>query len=431
MTLLGDDFVRKIGKNFGIVFCGNSASAVLGLVSFTLMARALGPELLAYFALSQAYVRIINDIFNVQTWESMLKFGAGETGSKKLASLVKTNLVLDLVSAWIAFGFSLLMLQGVASYLGWTDALVTVAEVYIWVIPFTLTTLTIGVPRWCDRFFLIAKIQFGVAIIKVVLISVLFFIDSSVTTFVAVYVLAEVLLNCTLIFFSVRLLNEKLGRRWWHSTLQLDLQQLTFLWWTNLRTIVRIPVRHLDVVLINLVMSVQAVGIYKVYKELIEIINRFGDPLNQTLYPEYARIIGRGQSDQAVHGTRRLMLLLSLLCVVIVVGLLLASKPVLTLFFGEEYLTLLPALYALIVLAGISLFLTPVNSLFIAAGFARYSFYLVLVSNLIYLLVAYMAGQLYGIYGVVGAFALQIAINKGAKLLLLKRHTTGWADTVR
>jgi O-antigen/teichoic acid export membrane protein len=100
-------------------------------------------------------------------------------------------------------------------------------------------------------------------------------------------------------------------------------------------------------------------------------------------------------------------------------------------FFGDEYLVLIWALYSLILLTGLNLFLTPINSLFISAGFARYSFYIVLFTNIIYLAILYYGGLMYGIVGVVLAFAVQIILNKAFKIYFLAKYSSSWNDIIR
>ena len=92
--------------------------------------------------------------------------------------------------------------------------------------------------------------------------------------------------------------------------MKLNKEQIRFIWWTNLRTIVRIPVRQLDVLIINLVMTLEMVGIYKVYKEIVYIISKLGEPLNQAIYPEYAKLIGKDKSSEAISVTKKVMMIL-------------------------------------------------------------------------------------------------------------------------
>ena len=42
-----------------------------------------------------------------------------------------------------------------------------------------------------------------------------------------------------------------------------------------------------------------------------------------------------------------------------------------------------------------------------------------------------MLGLLYGIYGIVGAFAVQTVLNKALKIFMMYRHPENWATQLR
>ncbi|MFT6899799.1 MAG: O-antigen/teichoic acid export membrane protein [Paraglaciecola sp.] len=429
--IAGDQLTKNILKSSSVIFLGSSASSVLGIVSFVILAKALGAEYLAFFALAQVYVLIINAIFNIQTWESLIKFASKAGDSANSNSIIKTNIILDFLSAIVAFAGAYLLLKPVSSLLNWEAELLDITSLYIYVIPFTLTTLTIGIPRLYKRFALIAKVQFGMALLKLIFVFTLSQTEGDLIDYISVYMIAEILINLILIISSFLLLKQKIAGGWFKSKFYLEKDQLRFLWWTNLRSIVRIPVRHLDLVIIYMVISVETVGIYKVYKEIIEVINRLSDPVNQALYPEYSKLIGNNRISNALYVTRKLMQILGAVSIAITLIMLLSAEYAVGYFFGDEYLVLIWALYSLILLTGLNLFLTPINSLFISAGFARYSFYIVLFTNIIYLAILYYGGLMYGIVGVVLAFAVQIILNKAFKIYFLAKYSSSWNDIIR
>lgn len=388
------------------------------------MANAIGPELLAHFALAQIYVGIINSIFNVQTWESMIKFGAQDSNTENfLASTIKTNFIIDLVSALIALAFAIMLLPVTASLLKWPPELIELAYLYSLTIPFTLTTLTIGIPRLFNKFFDIAKIQFSIAALRLLAVFYISQIDGNTKQYISIYIAGEILLNLCLIFLSTVLIRKKDDLHFLKAKITINRDQIKFLWWTNLRTIVRIPVRHLDMIIISQVMSMNTVGVYKVYKEIASIIDRLGVPVNQALYPEYAKLLGKEKSDDSINITKKIILLLSLISILTLGFFLVFSELIVGKLFGVEYLTLITALYFLVVLTCINLALTPINSLFIAAGFAKYGFYIVLANNILYLAAALIGGTYLGIYGIILAFAAQMTFNQGAKILMMKKFS--------
>jgi O-antigen/teichoic acid export membrane protein len=431
LAILHDKHIGKIVRTAGVILTGNVASSVFGFVSFAVVASSLGPELLGYFALAQVYVMIINDLFNVQTWESLIKFGANKEGHRDLGRIVKTNILIEMGSALLAFTIAFTMIGTIGRLLGWDDMLIGLARLYCFIIPVTLTTLTIGVPRLYDKFAIIAKIQFASGFVKLLLVLYVRYEVGGVRHFLMAFLAADVLTAISLIVYSLGLVSENGAVDWLRTRVRLTRDEMRFLWWTNLRTVVRIPVRQLDLLIMNQFLTMNVVGVYKTYKEIVGVIGRLGDPLNQALYPEYAKLIGRDKVEDSLAVTRKISRILLTASVVALVGYLVASHFVISRFFGEQYLTHMPAFYLLVILFCINLYLTPLNSLFIAAGFARFSFYIVLGNNILYLAVALVGSMYLGIYGLVLAFALQMVFNQGLKIYFLKKHSTGWSTVIR
>ena len=429
--ILGNNYIKRIAKNSGIILGGSSASSAINLISFTLMAKQLGPELLAILVISQTYSLILNDVFNVQTWESMVKFGAANLTKEKMVHIAKTNIILDVISALLAFIFALICIKPSSIMLQWDPQTVKMVQVYTFSILFNITTFTIGIPRLFNKFFHIAKIQIVVSLLKFVLVLAGFFYDFSISYFLQIYLLSEIMTNLALIIYSNKLLVKNYGTDWWRSKLIFDRDQLRFVWWTNLRTIIRIPVRHFDVIVINAVMSVKTLGIYKVYKEIAGSINRIGDPINQAVFPEFAKLLGSKQTDTTEDVTKKTMILMCIAGTCIVVPLIVLAKPILSTFFGAEYLEHINALYLMLVLFGMGFITVPINSLFIAAGFAKYSFMLLLFTNSVYLLVAFYFGQLLGLYGIIIAFASQLFLNQGLKIYYLQKYSANWGEITK
>lgn len=426
-----DSLMRKIVKNAGIIFCGNSVASALNLASFALLARALGPDMLAIFVLIQTYSLIINDIFNIQTWETMIKFGASKFDVDAIGNTIKLNLCLDCVSAIVAFLFAFILIDHVSSFMNWGGEHIAVFKIFSLSILFNVTTLSIGIPRLYDSFAFVAKVQVVISFLKLATVSLLYYLHYSLNAFVVVFLIFNILLNVSLIIFSLRLLLLKLGPGWWRVKTVFNRDQMRFVWWSNLRTIIRIPVRHFDVIVISMVLSLPLLGFYKVYKEFSSITSRIGDPVNQAIFPEFSKLIGAGKSEESVIVARKTIGLMLGVSLILTIGLLLVAKPVVSFVFGVDYLEYIYVLYAMIIVSGMGFCLVPIDSLFIAAGFARMSFFLVAVTNFIYLLVAYVGGTYWGLYGVVSANAIQKILNKLLKIFLMVKFPSGWRDIAR
>jgi len=428
---LHDHLIRNVIKNSGIILFGNTTASAINLFSFTIMANQLGPATLALLVLAQTYTSILNDIFNVQTWESMVKFGADISDKKGIANVIKVNTILDGTSALVAFFFALVLMVPIVNMLDWDRSLITVISFYSFSILFRLTSLTIGIPRLFNKFSALAHIQVVMAAFKLSCVLYIMFFANKFVYYAIVYLGIDVLNNAAIIVFSLILLRKHLDRGWWRKAISLDRNQLIFIWWTNLRTIIRIPVRYFDMIVISAVMPLKVVGIYKVYKEIAGILDRFSDPINQAIYPEFSKLIVANDVRKSQTTAKKSILLLAGVSGAITLFLMLCSKLLIARFFGVEYVSQMPALYFLLMLVGISFFLVPINSLFVAAGFAKMGFYIVLFTNIIYLLTAFSLGKLIGIYGVVAAYGGQMFLNQGLKLYLMKKYPNEWNTIIR
>ncbi len=221
----------------------------------------------------------------------------------------------------------------------------------------------------------------------------------------------DILTNLFLMAFGAYLIKLKLGRNWWSNKLLINKEQINFIWWTNLRTIIRIPVRHFDVIVISSVISMEVLGFYKVYKEITKVISNVADPVSQAIFPEFTKLIGSDNHKESIALAKKSILAMSLVAVALSVLLCLASEFVVRTFFGPEFLSNINILYFMIIVAGFAFSTTPINSLFIAEGFAKASFYVVLLTNTVYLLMVFWCGSLWGLFGVVLANLIQFVLT--------------------
>lgn len=416
-----DSIFEKLVKNAGTIFLGNSAASALNIISFSLMARSVGAEFLAVFALSQTYAALMNDIFYVQTWESLVKFGSTDLDKEKLGSLIKTNVLIDSLSAFTAFVFALLLVLPVSIFTGWDRSHLPMLSMYSISIMFNLTTLTIGIPRLLREFSGIAKIQIGIAVVRLAAVFACYLLKGGSSYFIGIYLCMDILTNIFLMSFGLHLIKKRLGTKWWSKKLLINREQLNFIWWTNLRSIIRVPVRHFDVIVISSVISMEMLGYYKVYKEITKVVSNVADPVSQAIYPEFTKLVGNDRHAESVALARKSMFLMSMVAVALSAFLCLSAELVVGSFFGQQFLSQIYVLYFMIIVAGFSFSTSPINSLFIAAGFAKASFYIVLFTNSVYLLMAYWCGSLWGLFGVVLANALQFVLNKELKVYVLRR----------
>jgi len=184
-------------------------------------------------------------------------------------------------------------------------------------------------------------------------------------------------------------------------------------------------------IVISTVISIEMVGVYKVYKEIASIFKKVQDPVNQTVFPEFTKLLAKADRHETARVVVKSIAILSAVSFFLITVLLLSSTFIIETFFGAAYLVEVNALHALVTVYLLSFITVPVNSLFIASGFAKSTVNILVLTNSLYLVSAYYFGGIYGIYGIVIAYTVQLVFNKGLKIYLLKKYFHEWGGRVR
>lgn len=118
--------LRLLFRQAGTLLTGNAFAGVLGLLAFLLTARQLGAESFGALALVTTYALIVDKLINFQSWQTLIKFGAGQASEERplgdLSRLTSFCLMADVASALLAGLVGFLFAELVGHLLGWSDA---------------------------------------------------------------------------------------------------------------------------------------------------------------------------------------------------------------------------------------------------------------------------------------------------------------------
>lgn len=429
--LFDDERLKHTLATAGVILFGNTFASLLNFVSLSIIATYLGPKEFALVVLTETYVLMVNAIFNVQTWEAALKFGHAKNADS-VEGVMRSNLALDLVGSITALVFSMALAGTAVALFGWESQVTAMIMIYSLTLPLNLNTFRVAIPRLFDKFTFLARINIAAALLKLSLVVLAAWKGVLAAIYVmGIYTVSELFMGVALVVYSIHLMKSNGHGGWLRGAVKFDRAQLRFVWWTNLRSIVRIPVQYSDALIISLIMPLETLGIYKVYKEIAAITSRLGDPVNQALYPEYSKLIGDNKDGSAVSLAKKTILLLAVSSVLATGALLIGCGYLVEYVYGTEYMSQINALYIMLILSGISFAALPIHSLFTASGFAKLGFYIVVFTNTAYLATAFFFGRLLDIYGIIAANATQLVFNSGLKVFFMKRYRSGWAEVIR
>jgi hypothetical protein len=197
-------------------------------------------------------------------------------------------------------------------------------------------------------------------------------------------------------------------------------EQRKFIFHNYLTYLYAIPARDLDINILGLFVTIEAVGIYRMAKNFVALLWTVTDPIHIVLYPEYARLWSRHAQVEIRALTLRLMAALTGLAVIVFVAGWLIVPPVIIVFAGPTFAGSGP-LY--IYMAISILFWLPqkwLPPLLLAAGRADVNMKAAFSSGLVGLASYVFLGRLYGASGVAWSYTLNMV------LLVTLQLVWGW-----
>lgn len=296
---ISKDTFSRVRRNVKILLGGNGITVLLGFATLSFNARALGPELLGILALLQAFIGTTSKFFSFDTWQPVLKFGA-EARSSNDDSLLRDVLVLgflyDLAGAVAAtlVGFSIVFI-GLPSF-GIDQQNQVFATIFAATLLFNVTSSVLGLLRLFGKFGLITGIQVTASATGLFAAIALWFFNAPFINYVIAYAMLSAAQSCAFLVggaalwrrlhiptpFAARLRNRTLRQAF-----------LQFSWSTSAMSSINVLRQNADAFVIAALLGPAATGLYKVAIQIASLITRFGDPLQQALFPEIAKLVAK------------------------------------------------------------------------------------------------------------------------------------------
>jgi len=420
-----DRSFRRLFENVGILLSGDAVSRLFAFVSVVLTARALGTRQFGILVLVQTYALVIDRLVNFQSWQALIKYGAEafeQDRHEDIGGLIRLGSLLDVGSAIIGTIIALSAAHWVGPLFGWDNEVTRMAGLYGLVILFNLTGTPTGIIRLLDKFKLIAIQRTVSAGIKLLAILAAYASGAGLWTYVLIWMITDIVGYVTLFFLGHLLLYRSRIRHWWHARIRDWRRFVSFVWWSNLASTLDIPVKLLDVFIVSLVISVEAVGIYKIFKQVSDILRKPVDPIYQAIYPQFAALIASAQDLRAVKMAVKVGVLILAFSIPLVGIISLSSPWWLDKIFGEAYASEWAVFSLYLLLQGISIVFVSIHPLFIAMGYIQKNFWILGLANGSFLVFCWFLGKSYGLWGIVTAYGVQFSTVVVLKVFLIRQR---------
>jgi O-antigen/teichoic acid export membrane protein len=414
-SALFDNISRRILRNVSFLGAAHALTAVLGLVTLMIVARALGPTGLGILALIEAYVRAVDKFVRVEAWQGIVRYGARaltEDRSNDFLQLLKLGTLIDLAGAGLAACIAIAGCIVAAPLLGLDAEQTRMAMYYSATLLFALSSTPTAILRLYDRFDILSKVLVLAALARLVLTALAWVSGAGLWPFLLVmmvYAVAEPMAVFALAWWQVRAGSGTLG---WRLPLRGVLTRnpgiLRFVLNTNFNVVARHSVQRFDTLLVGSIAGPTAAGLYQLARRIGLTVLRLGTPVQQAIYPELARLWGLGERARFV----RLVVIVN--CALGGVSLLLllvayvAIDPLVRLVFGEGFGPAAPLVLLQLVAVTLFLFGTAMGPALMSMGADRAMLMVTVASAIAFF---GSAVPLIGAYGAAGGLVGHIVFN--------------------
>ncbi|WP_442892633.1 lipopolysaccharide biosynthesis protein [Ensifer sp. CCNWLY38] len=353
------------------LMAGNFLGSIVGLASFALTARALGPTDYGVLALCFAFTRAVERLVSFQSWQPLIKFGAeAKEGGRDddLRAILKFGLVLDVAAAIAGWLIAILLVLLAAPLIGVSEGTRGLVLMYCFVLPFQISGMPTAVLRLFGKFTSLAYGQVISSFLRVLLCFLGYISDAGIFEFALIWIAAQVLSSISLVTFSlVALRHEGLLDGLASASMAQLGTRFPGLWKfaisANLSLTIRASANELDTLLVGYLADPASAGLFHIAKRIGRLAQQAGVEVQTVLYPELARgwVTGaRSAFRRAVSQTQWLLLAFG---VAMSAGFYVAIEPLLKWTAGPEFVGAAP----LVVVQSVAVTMNLVGAVFRSA----------------------------------------------------------------
>lgn len=382
---------RSLLTGWSKLASGNAAAGVMQLVGLAIAAQALDVPALGVIVLIEAYVRIVDGIFNFQSVNVLTRFLAeaehqGETS--RLRGFIKAGFLIDGMTAIFACVIAMVTLPLIGPYVGIPESWLGLATLYALIILTRIFGVTEAVLRCFDRFWAISlrgAIQGGLLVVGS---AVAWQLEARAEIFLAIWMGAEVVANLGFLAWTLTVLRQKEIGGLWQAKAREAIRSAkgfwSMLWQTNLTFGIRLLSQDADLLFVGAILGPSAAGLLRAAKSIAGTVNQFGRPLQQVASAPIARLWSE-QAYRAILGySAKIAVVAAAAGAVLTAVFLIVAEPLLSIVFGAEY-TVVSGVLVVLMLSSTA-YLTGVSHLptMLTLGLSQKFLLSVIISTLIF-----------------------------------------------
>ncbi len=413
----------KLLNNFFGALSGGVSTAAINLVSIPILLKAFGIKGYGELAIILSTYLIVQTLTSLQPWQAFIKYWYDDGFDKKNSLIF--SLLLDVVSCAIGgiFLFVVFTSNLYEKYLFDIDVdVVIVFSLAMLCNPFSFF---IGVCRVKDKFLFISFCEFTRAVIR-------FFGAVTALSYNAffIYSFFYLLSNFVVVLMSILVMRNDFFKTisYIKDIRKSDINDFfifgRFSLLVSIKSIVDLPVQHLDKILVSSILGNGSVAVYDIAKRINQGFGVIINVINQISYPYIVRAIRISGLTYVTKKVYKITFFAIFLVFFIVLFLLCFNQYAYNLYnaiFGLSVLNFEFNMYYTAVFLLSSCFLL-IHVTFQAAGLVGKDIKILLLANSIYFLVSLYCLESLGLYALILAYSIQIMTVLIFKFIFLNIH---------
>lgn len=372
----GEGALRRRLTAVSHLLAGNLAGSILGLAAFALTARALGPAEYGVLALMHAYARAVERIVGFQSWQALIRYGAGLAGEERradLQALLKLGFLLDLGAAAAAWALAVAGALAAGAWLGWDGRTTGLVVAYCAALLFNATGAATAVLRLAGRFRSVAYGQAANAALRLGLCAAGATLGGGLAFFALTWAGTQALGSLATQAFAWRELRRQGAAR---GLLRAPVRGAAarfpglwgFAWSSNLSLTIRSSAHELDTLLVGALADPASAGLYHIAKRVGRLAQQVGAQVQAVLYPDVARLWAAGAVAEFTRAVLQVEALLAAFGAAAFLFLLAAAEPLLRWTAGPAFAGAAPLLVVQMLAVAATLAGSAVRSALLAMG---------------------------------------------------------------
>ena len=414
---------NNIVKNAFIMFSGQTIASVIGFLNTFLVLKAIGLEGNGIIAIAANYAGMFNGLFNFQSYNAMIKFGADaleKNDMPQFKKYLKQAVLQDVLTAILAFVVGYICIDYVSDFFNWDSQMVSYIKLYLLIIPFNISGSINALIRLNNDFVVGAKIGIQMTLVKTMLLLIGIVAKCNFTYYIILEIIMSIISSSLYIKSAIKYLKLNNCTDFLKVKIGFDKEFTMFNIYNNIVSTLDMPTGQITTLIINKLLGVSEVGVYNVIAKFGTLVTQVTGPLTQSLFPELSKIVAKDDEKGAFIIVKKIFLYTIGGGVSVALFTIISYKLWLGLFIPSTFENgALMSIYVMYIT--ITSAVAGIHLLFVCLNLVRYNVPIVIACNTVYLGLLYILAIKFRLFGIIIALILQAIMVATIKYIIMKR----------